>query len=236
MKPALVATIACASGALVAAATGAPSASLPPSTGADLTALTARENAVLAELELFPKSGSQASFSRWESSLKAAETAQTNGELALDADLAGGPKIAAQPAGGHVGSSLTFVDSNGNPYSVQLVLMIDPAQGATQVTTAEAGDRFVAAVFKVTDTGEQQIAGGANDDASIVGSDGRSYGFDADSVAECSSFKSGKYQLGPGQSLSGCVVFELPANVDVSRVEWAPAADFTRGFGEWSVP
>src|ERR1700722_5095299 len=106
MKPTLVAAIAGISGALVVAASAAPSASLPASTGADLTALTARENAVLAQLQHFPASGSPTSLSRWESGLKTAEEAQSNGELALNVDLAGGPKTTTQSPSGHVGSSL----------------------------------------------------------------------------------------------------------------------------------
>jgi len=236
MKLAIVATLAGIGGALVAVAAGASTASLPPSTGADITALATRENALVTQLEAFPKSGSTASLSRWESGLRVAEAAQTSSELVLNTDLAGRPVTAAQPASAHVGSTLTFQDSDGDPYSVQLVLIIDPGQGANQVTTANAGDRFVAAVFKITDTGAQQVAAGPDSDASIMGSDGKSYGFDADSLAECTSFKSGTFQLQPGHSSSGCVVFQLPTNVNVSKVEWAPAADFTRGFGNWSVP
>lgn len=238
----VVPTLVCV--ALLAAAAGTAMATLPASTAGAVTALAAREVAVLAQLKAFPKAGSQASVSDWEAGLKAAEAAQTKAEAALEADITTTPKASTTqttpkasttPSNPGVGAILSFKDENGDAYSVQLVQVIDPAQGADQFTTPNTGDRFVAAVFKITDTGSASISDDANDNASIVGSDDESYSADFDSVAECTNFNSGTYQVAPGESLTGCVVFQIPTSVNISKVEWSPTSGFGGSFGQWTV-
>jgi hypothetical protein len=236
MRRALIPTL--AAGALLAAgaaliATGATTSPFPPSTGTAVGALSSSENAVLAQLRAFPKLGTPSSASQWEASLKAAEATQTRAEAALNAELASASKTTTLA---HVGSVLSFRDGSGNPYSVRLVLVIDPAQGLDESTTPAPGERFVAAVFKVTNTGGHQISNDADGNASVVGSNAQSYTAGLDAAAECTSFASSTAQLAPGASFTGCAVFQLPTAINVAKVDWSPATGATSAFGEWSVP
>jgi hypothetical protein len=238
MKTVLVASIAALGAALVAAAAGAPTASLPSSTDTAVVALTARENAVLAQLKAFPKRGSKASLARWSTSFRAAEAAQSKAAAALDADLSS-PRprtTTTTPAIARLGATLSFQDTSGDPYTVQLVKLIDPAKGADQLTTPDAGHRFVAAVFKITNTGKRRISDDANSDTSITGSNGQTYISDNDTVAECTNFNDGTYQLSPGQSVTGCVVFQPSSGIHVSQVDWSPGSRFIAGFQTWDIP
>jgi hypothetical protein len=236
MKTVLVAIIAALGAALVAAAAGAPTASLPSSTDTAVVALAARENAVLAQLKAFPKRGSKASLARWGTSLRAAQAAQSRAAATLDADLSSAPpKTTTTPAIVHIGATLSFQDTSGDPYTVRLIKLIDPAKGADQLTTPDPGHRFVAAVFKITNTGKRRITDDANSDASITGSNGQTYISDTDSVAECTNFDDGTYQLDPGQSASGCVVFQPSRGIDVSQVDWSPGGRFISGFQAWDI-
>ncbi len=205
--------------------------SLPTKTGTDVSTLITRESAVQTDLNAFKKLGAHSSISSWEAKLKSAESAQASAIAALNGDLKAKPKSSS--SGASTGSVLSFKDENGNPYQVQAVNIIDPAQGADQFTTPNAGDRFVAIVFKITDTGKNQISDDANSDASIVASNDQTYTADFDSVSECTNFNSGEYQLANGQSVTGCVVFQVPTGLSVSVVEWAPG--FGENFGEWKV-
>jgi hypothetical protein len=205
--------------------------SLPSKTGSDVSTLIARESAVQSDLNAFKKLGAKASVSGWESQLKAAESAQSSALATLNADLASKPKSPSSSAS--PGSVLSFKDENGNPYRVQAVQVIDPAQGADQYTTPNAGDRFVAVVFKITDTGSNQISDDANNNASVIASNDQTYTADFDSVSECTNFKSGEYQLAKGQAVTGCVVFQVPTDLKVTTVEWSPG--FGENFGEWKV-
>jgi hypothetical protein len=234
----VLASIAVLGAAFAAAAAGAPTASLPPSTDTAVGALTARENAVVAQLKLFPKGGSKASLAHWETSLKAAQAAQTKAAATLNADLSSAPAKTTSTTtttSVHLGATLSFQDTRGDPYTVQLVKLIDPAKGADELTTPDPGHRFVAAVFKITNTGKRRISDDANSNASITGSNGQTFLSDPDTVAECTNFTSGTYQLAPGQSLSGCVVFQPPRGIDVSQVDWSPGGRFIAGFQAWDI-
>jgi hypothetical protein len=203
-----------------------------------VVALAARENAVLVQLKAFPKRGTKASLARWATSLKTAQAAQTKAAATLDGDLSGAPPkttTTAPPPSVHLGATLSFRDTSGDPYTVRLVKLIDPAKGANQLTTPDPGHRFIAAVFRITNTGKHRITDDANSNASITGSDGQTYLSDADSVAECTNFTSGTYQLDPGQSVSGCVVFQPPSGIDVSQVDWSPGGRFIAGFQAWDI-
>ena len=98
-----------------------------------------------------------------------------------------------------------------------------------------AGTRFVAAVFKITDNGTASTSDDANNNATIVGSNDESYSADFDNVSECTNFNDGEYEIASGQSLTGCVVFEIPTSVSVAKIEWSPDGGFGGSFGEWHV-
>lgn len=142
----------------------------------------------------------------------------------------------AQSSTAHVGATLSFQDEDGTPYTVQLGQVIDPAQGADEFSTPNAGDRFVATVFKITDTGASPISDDANNNSTVVGSDDQDYTADFDDVSECTNFNDGEYQITAGQSSTGCVVFQLPIGVTVAQVQWSPSGGFGGSFGAWDVP
>lgn len=132
-------------------------------------------------------------------------------------------------------ASISFFDQYGDPYRVAEIKLIDPAQGADQFMAPKAGFRFAAVVFRVTDTGRNQITDDANVDASVVGSNDHAYSADFDSVAQCTNFHEGEYSLTAGESAVGCVVFQLPIRVSVAMVDWSPSGGFGRSFGRWKV-
>lgn len=137
----------------------------------------------------------------------------------------------------HVGSTLRFQDEYGNPYTVELTQVIDGAGGADQFTTPNAGDRFVAIVFQITNIGTSEISGDANADTTVVGSDNQDYSVDFfDEVSECTNFNNGEYQISSGGALTGCVVFQVPVPVKVTQVQWSPSGGFGDSFGAWDVP
>jgi hypothetical protein len=119
---------------------------------------------------------------------------------------------------------------------VTLTKVIDPATGGDQYTVPDTGKRFVAAVFTIKDTATQAGTGDANSNATLIGSDNQDYTADFDSVSECTNFSDGEFQLGPGESTTGCVVFQVPTAVTVAKVQWSPQSGFSGSFAEWLVP
>jgi hypothetical protein len=109
--------------------------------------------------------------------------------------------------------------------------VIDPAT-ATAYETPDAGTRFVAVEMTVDNIGSETIDDDANLDVSVVGTDSQGYTADFDSVSECTNFDSGEFTLTPGQSEIGCVVFQLPTDVNVETIGFNDSAP--GGIASWT--
>jgi hypothetical protein len=123
------------------------------------------------------------------------------------------------PLTASVGGSFKITDSSGNVYDVTLVRVIDPAQGSDQFNTPDNGNRFVAAVFRVTGV-SGTASDDSNNDASLTGVNQQVYQADFDSIAGYTNFNGGDYNVTPGQSETGAVTFQVPTNVKVLNIQW----------------
>jgi hypothetical protein len=137
---------------------------------------------------------------------------------------------------GPVGTAYNFPGLTGQ-MSVILIKVIDPAQGAGQVTTPASGCRFVGAVFTITGI-SGTLSDDANHEATLIGSNGQTYTADSHSIAGYTNFSNGKYTVSAGEKSVGAVTFQVPLTVKVAKIEWsnrgggAPAEWLT---GPWAV-
>jgi Domain of unknown function (DUF4352) len=161
------------------------------------------------------------------------EVNQPVGNSGGSVSSSGGSSHSTTKAVAHVGATLSL-DSGAE--QVTLTQVIDPAQPSNQYITPNAGDRFVATVFTIKNVSSKSGTGDANNNASVIGSNNQTYTADFDTVSECTNFDNGEFQLGPGESATGCVVFQLPTSVTVTKVHWTPDSGFASDFGEWLVP
>lgn len=121
-----------------------------------------------------------------------------------------------------------------NTMAVYLTKVIDPAQGADQFTTPDSGKRFVGAVFKLKGlTGSMQDD--ANNDATLIGSNGQTYQADFDDIAGYTNFNSGEFNVSAGEKSVGAVVFQVPVGVKVSKIEWSATGGFGGQPAEWII-
>jgi hypothetical protein len=134
---------------------------------------------------------------------------------------------------GRIGSTEVF-STTGQDFSVQLAAVTTPASPATPtVTPPKTGDRYVALRFTIHDIGTASITGDADSSASVIGSNEQIYTSVPTIVTGCTNFDYGSFQLSHGQSVSGCVVFDIPDAVRVATVKWSLGIG---GKGaEWSV-
>lgn len=139
-----------------------------------------------------------------------------------------------QAPAGVVGASFSLNDGTGISYQVTLVKVIDPARGADQFSTPASGKRFVGLVFRIKGVTGSPQGEDANNDAVLVGANGRDYPADLNGIAGYTNFDDGAIHVTPGQTVTGAVAFQVPASVVVSTVQWTALS----GFGpmvEWNV-
>jgi hypothetical protein len=136
---------------------------------------------------------------------------------------------------GPVGTVYTVTDQTGNKMIVTLTKVIDPAPGADQFNTPGNGNRFVGAVFTVTGI-SGTFSDDANNDATLIGSNGQTYTADFDSIAGYTNFNNGEYNVSAGENSVGAVTFQVPFTVKVTKIEWSANGGFGGAPAEWLVP
>jgi hypothetical protein len=139
------------------------------------------------------------------------------------------PSPTAAPAtSGPLGTSFTVTttDEQGAAvvYTVTAVKVDQHTGLGPYETLNNASDHMAAVRFTITGvTGQENDD--ANSDADVTGSDTNEYQFSAIDVTAGPNFSSGDFEVGPGQTVSGWVAFELPAGATVASVSWEPGFD-----------
>jgi hypothetical protein len=142
--------------------------------------------------------------------------------------------LGASPAVAAAGTA-HFKDDNGIQYTVQPLGIIHPAQPSNQFDAPPAGAILVAVVFRVKDiSAKHSVTDDADVDADVIASDDETYQASFDTVTECTNFDSGQFTLGPSESVTGCVVFELRKGLRATEVQWQ-AGFGDGGSAEWHV-
>lgn len=143
-----------------------------------------------------------------------------------------GSSSTSSPSDGHVGDTMEIGGNTG--LDIKLTNVIKPATGdPDDDSTPDPGKNFVAVELTITNEGTSSYSDDANSDVSVIGSDNQTYTFDVNDVTECTNFDEGDYTLSSGESASGCVVFQLPSNVTVSRVQFTDESAENSGTAEW---
>ena len=145
------------------------------------------------------------------------------------------PTGAAAGTVAHLGDTLDLHTAAGRTFSITLVRVIDPAQGAGHNTPA-AGKRYVAIVFHVSDTSSHSLSAVPRADVNVIGATGHMYSPAGVTLSSCTAFNNGQIHLAPGKSATGCVSFQFRTAVRVAKVQFYPAAGTANDFGEWLVP
>lgn len=114
--------------------------------------------------------------------------------------------------------------------TVTLVRLIDPAQPANQYETPNAGSRYVAAEFKIVNTGTKAFKPEPTSDATAFDSAAHSYSTDYAEIAGCPSFAN-NITLSGGDMVDGCVTFQVPAGAQLAKIEYVEQEG--AGAGTW---
>lgn len=148
------------------------------------------------------------------------------------------PAAPATPADtGPLGTTFTITadDDNGNPvqYDVTVTKVDQHAEG-DQFTSLSSPNDHLAAV-RLTITGDKgHVSDDADSDATGVDSATSVVQASFNSITDGGNFNSGSFQVGPGQSESGWVAFELAPGATLSQVKWAPDL-FSGAAATWNL-
>ncbi len=141
------------------------------------------------------------------------------------------PSPSSSPSG-RIGAGYTVTDDSGNKISVTLTRVIDPAQGAGEFTSPDAGKRFVGAVSAIRGI-SGSVSDDADNDASLIGSNGQTYSADFNSIAGVTDFNNGEFSVSAGERSVGAVTFQVPLGVKVAIIEWSANSGLGGPSAEW---
>lgn len=150
------------------------------------------------------------------------------------------PTSSSSGALAHVGDTLDLQTPSGKHFQITLMQVVDPArstgQSSSKSKSGKSKEKFVATVFRVTNTSSQELSADGTSDANLVGSDGQTYLPDHESLTECTG-NPAKYQfLAAGKSVTSCVPYQVRTSVKIAKVQFFPGAGSGKDYGEWLVP
>lgn len=144
---------------------------------------------------------------------------------------------ASKTASVNVGDTLTANGSGGFSVDVTVSQVIDPAQAEKASTKPQsANDRFVGIKIQLDNSGNTEANADARRQFTLTGSNGQQYRSDSHQVQGCTDFTEGKYTIAPGQSVTGCLMYEVPKGVGVTQVQFVPNSFGSNIVGTWTVP
>lgn len=146
------------------------------------------------------------------------------------------PSSPAPTTTGPVGTTFVYTgqDDAGNnvSYDVTLTQVDQTAPLGQYDSLSNPADKLVAARITIKGvTGS--VSDDANSDASAVGTDTTEYQPSFDDTTAGPNFNDGDWQVGPGQTQTGWVTFEVPKGQNVASIEWTPFDDSS--FVTWNV-
>jgi hypothetical protein len=139
---------------------------------------------------------------------------------------------------GPIGTAFTVTtqDDNGNnvSYTVTADSVDQHAALGSYETLDNDADHMAAVKFTITGmTG--QVSDDANSDAVAIGSDTTEYQPSFNSVTDGGNFDSGEFSVGPGETVSGWVSFEVPPGKTIASVQWSPNSSLGGSHATWTV-
>ncbi|MFF9277366.1 DUF4352 domain-containing protein [Streptomyces griseosporeus] len=123
---------------------------------------------------------------------------------------------------------------NGEALAVTLVKVVDPARAADEYSSPEAGKKFVAAQFRLRNTGTRVYSDSPSNGARVIDAQGQQFSSSVEDTQAGPSFP-GSITLTPGDSALGYITFEIPLSSTAVKVQFAMDSGFSGNTGQWNV-
>ena len=134
-----------------------------------------------------------------------------------------------------VGSVITLTgNSSGEKMAVAVTKIISHAPPASDLDAPPSGKRLYAVQFRLDDTGSAAYSDSPSNGAAVVDSAGQSYQSSFESAAGCESFP-GSENIAAGETGLGCIVFEVPVEAKITKVQFTLDSGLGPQTGQWAV-
>lgn len=113
----------------------------------------------------------------------------------------------------------TATGANGQSVEVRLGAVIDPAADTAELA---AGNRYVAVSLTVRNTSDAPWTETRPDSDSVLITSASADPVTADlhEVSDCAPFPEDVLEVAPGEALTGCITFEVPADAELIRFQY----------------
>jgi hypothetical protein len=134
-----------------------------------------------------------------------------------------------------VGRAMTLAGlSAGEQVSVTVTKVYNYAQPADQYNEPTAGEKLFAVALRFKNTGSSEYSDSPGNSVTIYDSNGGSYQTDFYDAIECSSFQP-TINVQVGSSSVGCVVFDVPNDAKITKVQVILDSGYGPQTGEWKI-
>ena len=116
------------------------------------------------------------------------------------------------------GIGATQKTSTGNSEAT-LVQVVDPATSESQYLSPKPGNRFVAVQLRFVNISGQTTQGSPTFETTLVDDQGQRYSSTYSPIQGCQAF-AGAGQLAPGETVLGCIAFEVPEGAHILSVKY----------------
>jgi Domain of unknown function (DUF4352) len=133
------------------------------------------------------------------------------------------------------GAAITVSDSSGTKLDVTLAQVIDPADGASKYSKPPEGKHFVGVKLHLQNRAATTYQNNANNETTIVLTDGKTVDAGYDPLAGCGNFDNGQVKLKAGAAATGCVTFQVPKGDNVAEVRYGNTV-YPGITAQWHLP
>ncbi|MFF4369642.1 DUF4352 domain-containing protein [Streptomyces sp. NPDC001594] len=149
------------------------------------------------------------------------------------------PAAPSKPAPGKVAAVGDTVTLKGNGDGEQLAVTIkkwaDPAQSADDFMKPQDGKRWVAAQFELVNTGTAVYNDSPSNGTQVADAEGQQFHTTFGEITAGPAMTSAA-KASPGGKVLGWIVYEVPKDSKIVKVQFAMNSGFASQTGEWIIP
>ncbi|MDT3396780.1 DUF4352 domain-containing protein [Streptomyces sp. B1866] len=142
----------------------------------------------------------------------------------------------SRPAEAAVGDTITLRgQEDGERLAVTVLRWADPVKGVDEFMQPAAGKRWVAAQFRLVNTGSKDYQDSPGNGAQLSDTDGQRFESTIAGAITAGPEMTSDLNLPPGDKALGWIVFEVPKAARPAKVQFSLNSGFADQVGQWKV-